>query len=197
MRVLAINGAYRKGGATDQLVDAACSALNRRGVETDVLVLRDVEIGFCRNCRVCMQKPGETRGECVIRDAMDDILRRIESSDAFILASSTNAGSATAVFRRLVERLVVFGYWPWGQAAPKFRKAHAPKKKAVLIATCGAPGLLGRFAFSTQAQLAATAKLIGAKVCGSLFSGLHAQSPVVRLSRAQVRRAERVAERLL
>jgi hypothetical protein len=64
------------------------------------------------------------------------------------------------------------------------------------IATCGAPSVLGRWAFSTQKQLAATAKLIGAKTCGALFSGLHAQAPAARLTPAQIKRAERLAAKL-
>ena len=197
MRVLVVNGAYRNEGATDQLVEVVCRVLKQRGAETDELVLRDVDLGFCLNCRACTQQPGELPGECVLRDAMGDIVRRIETSDAFVLASPTNAGSVTAVFRRLTERLVMYGYWPWGMAAPKYRKAGAPKKKAVLIATCGAPGVLGGLVFSTQKQLAATAKLIGAKVCGALFSGQHAQTPAVHLTPAQIKRAARLAEKLL
>jgi multimeric flavodoxin WrbA len=196
MRVLVVNGAYRKEGATDQLVEVVCRVLKQRGVETDMLVLRDVDIGFCINCRACTQQPGEAPGACVLRDAMGDVVRRIEASDAFVLASPTNVGSVTAIFRRLIERLVVYGYWPWGMAAPKYRKAGARKKKAVLIATCGAPGILGGFAFSTQKQLAAAAKLLGAKVCGALFSGLHAQTPASHLTPAQIKRAERLAEKL-
>ena len=196
MRVLVVNGAYRKAGATDQLVEVVCRVLRQRGIETDTLALRDVDIGFCLNCRACMQQPGEAPGECVLRDAMGDIVRRIEAGDAFVLASPTNAGSVTAIFRRLIERLVVYGYWPWGMAAPKFRKAGVPKKKAVLIATCGAPGILGRLAFSTQRQLAATAKLIGAKTCGALFSGTHTQTRTAHLTPAQIQRAERLAEKL-
>jgi multimeric flavodoxin WrbA len=197
MRVLIINGSYRKDGATEQLVDVVLRTLKARGAETDVLTLRDVEIGFCTNCRACMQQPGEAPGACVIQDAMQGIVQRIEACDALVLASPTNAGSVTAIFRRLIERLVVFGYWPWGAPMPKFRKDAAPKKKAVLISTCGAPGILGRLTFSTQKQLAATAKLVGARACGALFCGLHAQTPVARLSASEIRRAERLAEKLL
>ena len=64
------------------------------------------------------------------------------------------------------------------------------------IATCGAPGVLGRWAFSTQKQLAATAKLIGAKTSGALFSGLHAETQVAHLTPAQIKRAERLAAKL-
>lgn len=197
MRVLIINGSYRKNGATDLLVDVVDRTLKARGAETDLLVLRGEDICFCTNCRACMQKPGEAPGECVLRDAMQDIVQRIEACDALVLASSTNAGSVTAIFRRLIERLVVYCYWPWGTPSPTYRKAVATKKKAVLISTCGAPAFLGRLLFSTQRQLAATAKLVGARVRGALFLGLHAQQPVAKLSPSEIKRAERLAEKLL
>ena len=197
MRVLVVNGAYRNAGATEQFVEVVCCVLKQRGIGIDMLVLRDVDIGFCLNCRACMQQPGTTPGLCALRDAMGDIVRRIEACDAFVLASPTNAGSVTAIFKRLIERLAVYGYWPWGVAAPKYRKADSPKKKAILIATCGAPGILGRLAFSTQRQLAMAAKLVGAKTCGALFSGPHAQTRTARLTPAQIKRAERLAGKLL
>lgn len=197
MRVLIINGAYRKNGATDLLVDVMERTLNAHGAETDVLALRGVEIGFCTNCRSCMLKSGEAPGECVLHDAMQEIIQRIEACDALVLASATNAGSATAIFRRLIERLVVYGYWPWGAPAPQYRKASSPKKKAVVVATCGAPAILGRLVFSTHRQLASAAKLVGARVRGTLFVGLHAQKPAAQLSPSEIRRAERLAAKLL
>jgi len=197
MRVLAINGAYRDDGATDQLVAIIGRTLQQGGATVETVVLRERNIGFCLNCRACTQRPGEQPGECVLRDDMQELVQRIEASDAYVLASPTNAGSVTAVFKRFLERLIVYGYWPWGKPAPKFRKTGAKKKKAVLVATCGAPGFLGRWAFSTQSQLAKTAGIVGAQVCGALFSGLHSEKPTVILTPAQVKRAEALARKLL
>ena len=197
MRALIINGAYRSDGATDQLVAVIGRALERGGATVETVVLRERKIDFCLNCRACTQRPGEQPGECVLRDDMQEIVQQIEASDAFVLASPTNAGSLSALFKRFQERLIVYGYWPWGASVPKLRKAGSKKKKAVLVSTCGAPGFLGRWFFSTQGQLAKVADFVGAKACGALFSGLHAERPVVKLSPAQIKRAEALARKLL
>jgi len=196
MRALVINGSYRQAGVIDQYVAAIRTAFVARGADVDCLTLRDADIAFCTNCRVCMQEPGTVPGQCIFHDAMDDIVARIEASDVFVLASPTNAGSVTALFKRMIERLVVYGYWPWGKALPALRKAKEPKKKALLLATCAAPGFLGRLVFSTLKQMRATAKMIGAQTYGTYFSGFHGQQETVQLTPHQIRSIERLVEKL-
>ena len=196
-RVLAINGSYRENGITDQAVAAAAQALEEAGATVETLMLRDKSIDFCVNCRACTQQPGMTPGECMIDDAMSDIVAKIEASDALIFAAPTNLGSVTAVFKRFMERLVVYAYWPWGKPAPKFRKATEPKKKALLITSCAAPGILGRLTFSTPKQLRYAAKIVGAKPIALVNPGLVSQVSGPVLSQRTTRRTERLARKLL
>lgn len=196
MRVLVINGSYRKAGVIDHYCEVIRHALVARGADVDCVTLRDADIEFCTNCRVCMQQPGVAPGPCIFHDAMDDIVARIEASDAFVLASPTNAGSVTALFKRMIERLVVYGYWPWGKAMPALRKAKEPKKKAILLSACAAPGFLGRLAFVSLKQMKAMAKMIGAQTCGTYFGGFHGQQEAAQLTPKQIRRVERLVEKL-
>ena len=78
------------------------------GAETEGVHLRDYTIEFCRNCRQCTQTPGDAPGYCVHQDGMRDLIARIEATDALILASPTNFALVTAVFKRFMERLVVY-----------------------------------------------------------------------------------------
>ncbi len=172
-RILAINGSYRPGGAMDQALETAARAAREAGAEVEVVHLRDTPIQFCKNCRACTQAPGESPGHCVQEDGMADLIARIEAADAFILASPTNFYSVTALFKRFMERLVVYAWWPWGRPAPKFRKTAG--KKAMLIASSAAPGIMGRFFYSTLRQLRETARTLGAKPVGSTFIGLVSQ----------------------
>jgi multimeric flavodoxin WrbA len=172
--LLAINGSYRPDGIIDQAVDAAVQAATSAGTQVEVVHLRDYPIEFCRNCRECIQQPGEAPGTCIQNDRVQALVNKIEAANGFILASPTNFYSVTAVFKRFMERLVVYAYWPWGAPAPKFRKTHA-SKKAVLIASCAASGLMGRLFYATLKQLKMTAKTIGARPAGSVFIGLVAQ----------------------
>ena len=128
---------------------------------------------------------------------MEELVERIEAADGYILAAPTNMGSLTAVFKRFLERLAGYAYWPWGQKAPAYRKAAQPKKPAMLISSCAAPGVLGRLFYSSRKQLAFTARVIGARPAGTLFVGLAAGQPDSPLPPRARRRAERLAGRML
>lgn len=175
IQLLAINGSYRAGGAIDQAVDLVARVAADAGAQTEVIRLRDYPIEFCRNCRQCTQTPGEAPGGCQHQDGMRELIARIESADVLVLASPTNFSSVTAMFKRFMERLVVYAYWPWGAHAPQLRR-RKPTKRAVLIASSAAPGLFGRLAFSTLRQLKMTAKTVGARPVGSVFIGLMSQN---------------------
>lgn len=195
-RILAINGSYREGGVIDQAVAIALQAVRAAGAAGEEVRLRDYPIGFCLNCRECMQRAGEQPGQCVQADGMVALIDKIEAADGFILASPTNFGTVTAVFKRFMERLAVYGYWPWGQPGPKMRKPRSTKK-AVLLTSCAAPGLLGRLFFSTGKQLKSTARTIGAEIVGTAVIGLSAQTPQAHLSERARHRAAILGRRLL
>ena len=46
-----------------------------------------------------------------------------------------------------------------------------PKKKAVLISSCAAPGIIGRLIYGTYKQLKMTAQIMGADSVGTLYKG--------------------------
>ena len=173
-QLLAVNGSYRENGAIDQAVEVAVQTASEAGATIEVIHLRDFPIEFCRNCRHCTQVPGEAPGECVHQDGMRELIDKIEAADGYILASPTNFYSVTALFKRFMERLIVYAYWPWGSHAPKFRRKKATKK-AILIASSATPGFMGRLFYATLKQLKMTAKTIGAKPIGSVFVGLMSQ----------------------
>jgi NAD(P)H-dependent FMN reductase len=194
-RILVINGSYREGGATDQAIARTLESL--QGAEIDQVNLREYPIEFCLNCRECMQQPGTAPGRCVHDDDMAALVDRIEAADAYILAAPTNLGSVTALFKRFMERLAVYGFWPWGEPAPRLRKAGQAPKKAMLISSSAAPAIMGRWLYASRKQLRVTARAIGAKPVGLLFSGMVSQQRQPRLSRRTIARAKSMAQRLL
>lgn len=196
-RVLSINGSYRDDGITDQAIEAAARALNESGAEVESIALRDYPIEFCLNCRACTQEPGDAPGHCVHKDGMRELVGKIEQADAYILAAPTNFDSVTAVFKRFMERLIVYAYWPWGTPAPKFRKAKSRQKKALLISSSAAPGLMGRWLYQSAKQLKITAKVIGANPVGTLFTGLIAGEPDAQYPERMRHKAEVMARKLI
>ena len=195
-KVLAINGSYRDGGVTDKTVASVIENLEALGAEVEHVKLREFPIGFCRNCRQCMQQPGDAPGKCALNDGMAELITKIEAADAYILAAPTNFSSVTALFKRFAERLAVYGYWPWGKAAPVFRKSKMPKKPAIIISSCAAPGLMGRLTYNTTKSLKIAADTMGAKVVGSIVTGLISKKARPELPARARRRARALAPRL-
>ncbi|MGM0593975.1 MAG: flavodoxin family protein [Pseudomonadota bacterium] len=196
-RILAINGAYRENGITDQAVAALAHAIKAQHASVEVIQLRQFPIEFCLNCRECTQQPGTVPGHCIQHDAMQALVEKIESADGYILASPTNFGSVTALFKRFMERLVVYAYWPWGRPAPRHRKAGERPKPAILVSSSAAPTALARLAFHSVSQLKQTARTIGARPVGTLYTGKAGLSPHPVLPRAIRLKAEKMAQRLV
>ncbi len=195
-RILAINGSYRKDGITDRAVNEVVRVLESAGAAVDVILLREYPVGFCLNCRECTQQAGESVGRCVQHDGMEELIDKIELADGYILASPTNFGSVTAIYKRFMERLIVYAYWPWHMNSPRLRKENTPPKRALIVSSSAAPGIIGSLMYETRKQLKKTARIIGADTVGTLFVGSIAKGPHQPLPKGILQRARKLAGRL-
>lgn len=186
--ILAIDGSYRDDGFTDKVVVKLKEEIESLGEKVEIVNLRDYPIEFCLNCRECTQEPGDMPGECVQKDGMGNLISKIENADGYILASPTNFNSVTAVFKRFMERLVVYAYWPWGSHAPTFRKAKSKKKKSILVTSSAAPAILARIAYGTLGQLKTASKTIGAEPVGIICAGMVSKNREPNLSENIIRK---------
>jgi multimeric flavodoxin WrbA len=194
-KVVAIVGSYRKGGAIDTAVEAILEGAREKGAQTHTIYLREQHVEFCTNCRQCTQSPGAERVKCAQQDDLESILKEIEAADAVVLGSPVNYYNATALFRRFLERLLGFFYWPWGNNLLVQRNKRQ-SRKAVLVASAGMPGFLIPFATGAAKALRLAAKCLGAKPGGSLWIGLVSQEPHPRLSARTLERARHMGWKL-
>ncbi len=194
-KIVAIVGTYRKGGMTDSAVDAVLAGAKDAGADITKLYLLDEHIEFCRNCRTCTQLPGLEHGECVIEDDMRSILAQIEAADALVLGAPVNFFNVTAVFRRFMERLVVYAFWPWTAKGPAMRNP-LKRKKAVLVTSAAMPSFLIRWATGAPRALKDTANILGAKTVGKLLIGFAAQKPEAEISERVLLRARKLGQQL-
>ena len=195
-RVLAILGSYRPGHTIDRAAQAVLDGARERGAEVEVVQLRDCPIAFCTNCRACTQAPGAAPGKCPLDDAMADLIARIERADALVLAAPVNFFAVNALFKRFMERLVGYAYWPWGKAGPHLRRKQR-NKRAVLLTSTAMPGLMARFTTSAMKSLTMTAKTVGARPVGKLYLGMVAQRTDEPLAGRMGRRARQLGARLV
>jgi len=194
-KILAIVGSYRKEGVTDSAVQAILAAAREKGALTNVIYLTEHHIEFCTNCRRCSQTPGPDRGPCLQKDDMQSILEQLESADAIVLSSPVNCGNVTAIFRRFMERLMGFAYWPWGHPFPTTRR-KSRNTDAVLVSTSAMPALMMPLVTGAAKALKQTASVLGCRVIGTQWIGLAAREPLHALSKSELARARKLGYRL-
>ncbi len=194
--VVAIVGSYRRGGITDQAVDAVLEGARENGARIEKIYLIEQQIEFCRNCRMCCQIKGPERGECVHQDGMESVLQRVENASALVLGSPVNYYNVTAVFRRFMERLIGYTYWPWGRNLGPVLRTKVRTKKAVLVASAAVPAVFIPFTTGAPRALKLAAKMVGAKPVGKLWIGLAGSQPEELLAVRTRARAIRMGRKL-
>mgnify|MGYP001827408557 CR=1 FL=1 len=165
--ILAITGSYRKEGIIHQAVEIVVSALEQRMQTVEVLDLLDYHVEFCTNCRQCAQQPGDDPGKCQLADDMTLIIAKIEQADALLLAAPVNFGAITAIYKRFLERLICYAYWPYEKEYPTFRK-KSHKNPAILITSSS-----GLASFGNRLSLSAITSLKGIVVNDPVSTSKH------------------------
>ena len=194
--ILGIVGSYRREGTIDQAVSSVLAAARIHGAETRKIYLRDFHIEFCTNCRLCTQAPGSAPGTCPLQDDMPELIKEIESADAYVIGAPVNVGNANALTQKFLERLICYSYWPWGQKAPQMRKGGTPAKKTVLITSSAMPAIMGKIFTGSLRGLKLGAKMIGSKPVATIFVGLSAVRKKQELPENFHQKARRAANKL-
>jgi len=199
VKVIGIIGSYRKGKTSDSAVSAVLDGAKAGGAETKKINLLDKHIEFCTNCRSCAQKKVEgRRGKCVHNDDMDGIMTEIDDADAVVLGSPVNFSTVTALMKRFIERLIPYGYWPWGKALAPVNRIVKTDKKAVIVTSSACPAFLGRILMpGALGTLKKAAKVMGAKVIKPLYFGPVAGKEDAQLSEKALLKARKAGEALV
>ena len=190
-----INGSYRKDGVSDQMVEMIEKTLSKNNNSYKTFNLREKDIKYCTNCRVCMQEKGQMPMNCTIDDEMKAIVSLLEEAKNYVFISPTNFGTVTSLFKCFLERLGVYGYYPWGEHAPKFRKK--PTKKALCLSSCAAPSLIAWLFFDTMKPLKYAAKCVGANVVNTHYIGIAAKEKNRKLTKSEKDKLSKLANKLI
>ncbi|MEN4012416.1 MAG: flavodoxin family protein [Chloroflexota bacterium] len=101
-KVIALVASARKKG-TDYVIRQLLGKLEALGeVETEIITLRDYQVGTCQGCQVCF-----ARGEefCPLQDDRDVLIRKLDAADGVIFATPNYAFQLAAPLKILLERL--------------------------------------------------------------------------------------------
>lgn len=100
MKVIGINGSARKDGNTAILIHKVFEALNKAGIETELIQLADHEIQPCRACFAC-----KGQGNCALKnDGFVEIFHKLAETDGLILGSPVYSADVSAKMKAFLER---------------------------------------------------------------------------------------------
>ena len=134
MKIMAFNGSPRKEWNTATLLGETLRGATSKGASTELIHLYDHNYKGCRSCFACKLKGGKSYGRCASRDDLTPILKRVEETDAIILATPVYLGTESGEMRSFLERLL-FPYFTYTNPP----QSLFPKKiRVALIFTLGA-----------------------------------------------------------
>ncbi len=99
MKVLGIMGSPRIKGNTDLLLDEALKGAQSQGAEVEKILVDRLDITPCRAYYACLKD-----GNCIIRDAMDDIYPKVADADRVIIASPIFFYGLSGQVKALIDR---------------------------------------------------------------------------------------------
>ena len=105
-KILVLNGASRKNGYTQELINAFKEGAENNGNEVKEYFLHGMNINFCLGCDVCMN----THKGCVQKnDEMNLIYEDMTWADVIVFASPEYWGTFTAELKKTIDRM--FGWF--------------------------------------------------------------------------------------
>ena len=98
MKVIGMLGSPVKRG-TNHLLEKTLSSLTEKGIETELLHIKDFNIEFCRGCNKCLRE-----AKCVIDDDIEQLGNKLTEADGIVMASPSYFGSPTALIKNFMDR---------------------------------------------------------------------------------------------
>jgi multimeric flavodoxin WrbA len=102
MKVVAFNGSARKDGNTAILLKQVLTALDKEGIETELVQLAGEKIRGCTACRACFETKNQ---QCTITDdKVNEYIQKMVEADGIILGSPTYFGMMSPEMKALIDR---------------------------------------------------------------------------------------------
>lgn len=99
MKALVLKGCTRKNGKTDKLLNSFLKGLEDSKCRVEIIDAVENKVSPCTGCLYC-----EKTGNCIIKDDMQEIYKKVEESDIIIIASPVYFASVTAQLKAMIDR---------------------------------------------------------------------------------------------
>lgn len=131
-RIMCIAGSPRRHGNSSRLLDACMAGIEAAGGITDALVLAQTPVDQCRGCNACSRD-----GVCVMKDVMTEVYPRLDSADAFVIATPVFFATVPGTLKALYDRCQP--YWARRYVLGMERRAHRRPGALLLVGGGGDP----------------------------------------------------------
>ncbi|AOY78035.1 flavodoxin family protein [Clostridium formicaceticum] len=102
MKVVAFNGSPKKDGNTYHAIKIAADALEKEGIDVEIIHVGDKEIRGCMACNQCMKNKNE---KCVLPgDEVNDWIQKMKEAEGIILGSPVHYSSIAATMKAFLDR---------------------------------------------------------------------------------------------
>ena len=128
VRVLCVAGSPRRGGNSDQLLDALVAGVTSAGGSAERLVAADAGAHTCRGCNACSQT-----GECVVRDGMDAVYAAVDAADAIVVSTPVYFATVPAVLKTIYDRFQPY----WARRYVLGQPVREPRRPGALLIVGG------------------------------------------------------------
>ncbi len=81
--IIVLAGSVRKGGNTDQLVQAFASGAEKNN-NVEIISVADYKVNPCIGCNTCFEREGH---KCFQKDDMQEIYEKLKVADILVIAS--------------------------------------------------------------------------------------------------------------
>jgi len=109
MKALGISGSPRAGN-TEWMVKTVLGAINRAGIETELLLIRKLDIRLCTGCLTCEAGGKDRKGICKLPDDMNAIYPKILAADGLLLGTPAYFELLSGMLKNFIDRTCAI--WP-------------------------------------------------------------------------------------
>ena len=100
MKIVIVNGSYRKNGATAIVLNEMYMELKKHSnVEVQMIHVADLSLQYCVGCGSCYKT-----GTCIYKDDVENLSLCISEADGIILGSPTYASNVSGQMKVIIDR---------------------------------------------------------------------------------------------
>jgi len=176
MKILALNATYRPTKTTTRLTQSALKGAASVGANTEMVMLREKNIQFCKNCLTCYKDLESEIAPCTIEDDVGEILEKIRDADGIIMASPVHCGFVTGLMMAFIERITFRLCRPTGEymglkGCPEPRLTGKARAVATIVNAGGMPIEMREYCDLGTPWLKETAVFFNGECVADIYAG--------------------------